>query len=504
MSRRIIDIRIDGQLRATDPDLLSEAHRRSQPEAAPLTRGPNRFTIRVPSHGTKLSLGEGDLTDAALWNKRPGVGTEAGIVAQTDLHAHLHTFGAGDPEAKTVVRLGVPTQSVPTSTDYQPGEGAGIGTLGAGAFSGWSGYAMVTQGAAYQEARQNYVITSAEGEVRVASATRISLGTSGDVLIGADADLSPADISANDGDPRSPTEAGRADALFRAEGAAPLAAQAEGIVRGFATMAAAIAKSITAKPILSASGWTAPVKSALADSSASASMLFANAGLLTAQLALPRSPGGQVGVYASRVAAVSSPQTVAVNAGAAASVVGGVSASVLGGVAANLAGLVSATVTGLAAAVSGQISATLESVFGPAEVRSPAGVNIYAQSGPVTVTANRSVQVSSVSGGAHVHGASQCYIGAGAAAGMGLYALPSALFVGNLASAGAFASPGPDASRGVSVAPASITISMAPSILEMTPRSTSIAASSVTVTGAETATLGGAVTFVTGGAVYLG
>lgn len=504
MPRRILDIRIDGQPRAVDPDLTASSGERRQPEPAPLTKGPNRFTIRVPSHGTKLSLGEGDATDTALWNKRPGVGTEAGIVAQTDLHAHLHTFGAGRPEAKTIVRLGVPAASVPAAADYMPGADTGMGSVNGDALAGWSGYAMVTQGAAYHEARQNHVISSAEGEVRVVAERSISLGTPGDVIIGADAELSARELAQNDGDPRSPTEGGSADPFFRVEGAAPLAAQAEGVVRGFVTMATAVARAMTVKPIPSATGFTSAVKSALSDCSASASMLFANAGLLAAQLALPRSPGGQVSLYASRVASMSSPNTVALNAGTAASVVGGVSASVLGGVAASLAGLVSASVTGLAAVVSGQLTATLESVFGAATVRSPAGVNVYSSAGPVAVTGSGPVQVNSVAGGAHVHGASHCYIGAGPAVGMGLYAVPAALFLGNLTSAGAFPAPGPDASRGISVAPALLTLAMAPSMIEVTPRSTSVAAPSITVTGAETVTVGGAATFVTGGAVYLG
>src|SRR5688572_5013391 len=173
MPRRIIDIRIDGQPRAVDPDLTEGAGKRHQPEPAPLTKGPNRLTIRVPSHGTKLSLGEGDTTDTALWNKRTGVGTEAGIVAQTDLHAHIHTFGAGKPEAKTIVRLGLPSSSVPAAAEYQPGADTGMGVLSGDAFAAWSGYAMVTQGASYQEARQNHVISSAEGEVRLVGETSI-------------------------------------------------------------------------------------------------------------------------------------------------------------------------------------------------------------------------------------------------------------------------------------------------------------------------------------------
>jgi hypothetical protein len=131
-------------------------------------------------------------------------------------------------------------------------------------------------------------------------------------------------------------------------------------------------------------------------------------------------------------------------------------------------------------------------------------VNVYSSAGPVAVTGGGSVQLNSVTGGAHVHGASHCYIGAGPAAGMGLYATAGALFLGNLAVAGAFPAPGPDASRGVSLAPARVTIAMVPAMIEVTPRSASVAAPSVTVTGAETVTVGGASTFVTGGAVYLG
>ncbi|MCC7389851.1 MAG: hypothetical protein IT431_13910, partial [Phycisphaerales bacterium] len=198
-----IDIQVDDRPRTIDPDLSRTAEQMSQPEPGPVTAGPNRYTIRVPSEGTKLSLGEGDLVDTASRNQRPGVGTDAGIVAQTDNHIHLSTFGVLGPEVKTIVRLGTPAVSVPALGPGGAGGGAGeagVACVFPEAYDTWNGYSMVTQGGAYQEARFNHLIVSAEGEVRVVGKTLVSLGTPGDVIIGAAPDAPVTELVLNDGD----------------------------------------------------------------------------------------------------------------------------------------------------------------------------------------------------------------------------------------------------------------------------------------------------------------
>jgi hypothetical protein len=502
---RTIELTLDTRQRAKDPDLTLPSAGVNQPEVAPLTFGPNRFTVRVPSHATKLNLGEGDKTDAIRFNKRLGVGTESGIVAQTDQHTHLHTFGTELPEAKTLVRLGIPPTSVPsTGPTYTPNAETGIGCLLPDSYSKWNGYSMVTQGASYQESRNDYVVVSAEGEARVIASKLISLASSGDVIIGADTAVTPQYIAANQHDPADPVDVGNADLEYRQAKQGRLAVKSLELVNTYVSAIQSFISGIEHKPLPAMTGW-APLgfPEKVAEAAEVAECIAATAALV-AGIAMPSSPGGRVGLYGSSSANVSAEGTVAINAGTIGSMAAGVMTYIVGGLFASVTGLLSASLTGVFAKVAGTYAATLQSLFGDAEVRSPVGVSVYSQLGPVKVTGNTVVQLNSVAGSASVHGMLETFIGAGPGPGMGLLALPAAMQLGVFAAPGNFLAPVPVITTGMTFLPAAIIASMSPTELNLTPAAAVLTAPVITAMGSGSVTVMSPIVTVTGGMVYLG
>lgn len=502
---RTIELTLDTRQRAKDPDLTLVSAGVNQPEVAPLTLGPNRFTVRVPSYATKLNLGEGDKTDAIRFNKRLGVGTESGIVAQTDQHTHLHTFGTELPEAKTLVRLGIPPTSVPsTGPTYTPNAETGIGSLLPESYSKWNGYSMVTQGASYQESRNNHVIVSAEGEVRVVASTLISLATSGDVIIGADTSSTPQVLAGNQNDPASPTDFGNPDLLFREGKTARIAVKSVELANTWLSAVAAHRAGIEHKPLPGVTGWAPLGFPEYVAEAFEATECVAASGALIAGLTVPSSPGGRVGLYASSNVSAAAENMVTINAGTIASMAAGVMTYIIGGLFANITGLFSASMNGVFAKVAGTYSATLQSLFGDAEVRSPVGVSVYSHFGPVKVTGNTTVQLNSVMGGAYVHGALATFVGAGPGPGMGLLALPAAMQLGVFAAPGNFIAPMPILTKGMTFLPAAIVASMSPTELNLTPASAVLMAPVISAIGSGSVTITSPTITLTGGMVYLG
>lgn len=498
--------------RARDPNLSGPAGATPQPPPAPVTTDNNRVTFRVPAEATKLTLGQGDATETATRNKRPGIGTESGIVGHTDAHIHWETFGTKAMEAKTLVRLGTPPTSVPPG-GYDAGAFTGIGCMFPEAYSKWNGYSMVTQGAAYQEARENHLISSATGEVRVVGKTLVSLASTGNVVIGADSGTTPKDLIQNQGGPDATGDYGEPDKHFRIQQLARLGTKGVALVTGGAALIAGVISRINFEPIEGATGFEPPMKSLLgiAEYGLDAVELVGKAVAWAAELVLPSSSAGNVSAYAEKTVTIGAEETVVINAGVAGSIVAGGAASIAAPVA-SVIGLIGSSMTAIFANIGALWSATLQGTFGHAVVRSPRGVQVYSSMGGVTVTGLSDVQLNSNTGGAYVHGMTSAYIGSGPVMGWGLRASPLSVTVGQMATPALFKFSSFVPMFGMSISDVSVNIQHTESMVTVNPVGVNIfgmtevstTAPIVNTTGEIDINLEAPVINVTGGIVNLG
>jgi hypothetical protein len=461
--------RLGRTARARDPNLSAHAGATPQPTPAPLTTGNNRVTIRVPAQATKLNLGQGDATETATRNKRLGVGTESGIVGQTDAHIHWETFGTLAAEAKTLVRLGIPPTSVPPG-GYAAGASTGIGCMFPEAYSTWDGYSMVTQGAAYQEAQHNHLVVSATGEVRVVGKTLISIASSGDVIIGADGTVSPQTLVQNQGSPSDPGAFGEPDQYFRIQKLTAVVDKSVALVESATgIVAAAMVAMDRGAPLPGMTGWVPlTVMEAIKNVALGLAKLGTQIYSTLSTVRTPSGASGGVGVYAERDVTLGATESVSIHAGMSAGTIAGISASMCAPFVSST-GLVSSSMSGIFASVAALYSATLQSSFGTTTVRSPAGVKVYSTFSSVAVTGSADVQLNSVLGGAHVHGLANAYIGSGDALGWGLRATPVRLVLGQMAAPGIFTEPGFLPMFGVSITDAMLTVQHTASYVKVSP-----------------------------------
>lgn len=503
-SAKTFDVTLGKKPRARDPNLMSAGGKAPNPAAAPLTEGPNRYTIRVPSHSTKLSLGQGDAAETATRNKQIGVGTESGIVGQTDVHTHYHTFGTADPEAKTLVRLGIPPVSVPPTTTYDAGAQTGIGCLLPDSYAVWKGYSMVTQGASYQESRENHVIVSSEGEVRVVADTVLSLTSPGDVLMGANFYTTSKALAQNQHSSALPSDFGNPDLLLRIQQIAPLIVNAGDLFTSAISMVRGVWDGFPVSPKsgmqtwMPADGWTiAGTLAGIAGWALQTTALAAQ----TALLLMPSAPRGRTSIFASSSATMSGLETASVFSGGATSITGGVSASVLGGVFASLTGLVSASVGAINAKLAGQWSATVDSLWGGTDVKSISDVKVYSTLKSACVTGQTSAQLSSVLGPTYVYGTTGVTLSA--AGTMGLLATPASVWMGAVIGPILSATVS-NPTNGILVNPAAITLTMTSTIAELTPAATTVTSATVNVNGTAAVNVVSPMTKISGGMVFLG
>ncbi len=192
--------------------------------------GPNRFSIWIPSEHVTVNMGNAvhsagrDLVIPRL----PGepqpppsplnhelastpIEVDAGFVVQTDNHVHFHTFGfptqngQTEPQVpnlgqspvinadrRTVLRLGTPTSVVTAGSGAKSYASQSvnalktptvIGTTVQEPYNEWNGYAMVTEGGAYQESWGNNVIVSGDADVRICGQRSVLIGSPSDVHI---------------------------------------------------------------------------------------------------------------------------------------------------------------------------------------------------------------------------------------------------------------------------------------------------------------------------------
>lgn len=112
------------------------------PAVAPPTAGPHRYTINVPHDDASIfSVGQGCATRIA----------DTGITGRTNTHIHFETRET----AKTIVSLGGPTEDAMIFSYDEP-------VLGSSA-----GYAMVTEGVAWNESAAKFYVVSQGEDVTV-------------------------------------------------------------------------------------------------------------------------------------------------------------------------------------------------------------------------------------------------------------------------------------------------------------------------------------------------
>jgi hypothetical protein len=430
---------VDVATRATivDPDLSSEyMESAGAPEISEATKDANRYTMYVPYDHTTLSLG----------NKSTGWINDVGITGRTDNHMHFFVRGVNDVTDNTVVSLGSPATSV------------SIDEFEAGTVSEMAhGYTMITTGDAWHESQGKHYIVSRAGEVTLRTAGPemgalvqsdtgtvsvlagggITIGTSGDITIGAWPQATIPDSRFSSMWQLDKTD-GWATAKFYASKTATYigltvvtAVAAKGLVTFFAPAAP--------EPIPGVSVW--------APSPWFGRLAWAKDALLTAATigqALIDWEGtagsGRLGLAKGNVS-VQSEKYSGMYSGVASTIYGHVGTYLFSSGTSDMIGVISTSMSGVGwASVWGGISASIGALgntsvvaeYGGAEIRGKKGVTVDATVGGAAVRGNAFAQMSSVIGPASVHGATRAYVAAGFPTGFGMVVSPGNMWMGQV------------------------------------------------------------------------
>lgn len=420
-----------------DPDLISEyMEHAGAPVISEATKDANRYTMYVPYDHTTLSLG----------NKSTGWINDVGITGRTDNHMHFFVRGVNDVTDNTVVSLGSPATSV-SIDEFEAGTVTSM----------VHGYAMITTGDAWHESQGKHYIVSRAGEVTLRTAGPemgalvqsdsgtvsvlagggITIGTSGDITIGAWPGASIPD-SRFSSMWQLDKEDGWATAKFYASKtatyvglAAVTAVAAKGLVTFFAPAAA--------EPIPGVSVW--------APSPWFGRIAWAKDAILTlatiAQAAIDwegTAGSGRLGLAKGNVS-VQSEKYSGMYSGVASTIYGHVGTYLFSSGTADMIGVISTSMSGCGwASVWGGISASVSALgntsvvaeYGGAEIRGKKGVTVDATVGGAAVRGNAFAQMSSVIGPASVHGATRAYMAAGFPTGFGVVMSPLNMWIGQI------------------------------------------------------------------------
>ena len=414
----------------------------------PDPKGPNRFTIWIPSEQVVVNMGAAVHRASAEHSgihEDPSatVQVDKGYVAQTEHHIHLHTFGVPetiaytapnseqeedadvDAEAlkhkdialgRTVLRLGTPGVVTKAQQGYgsrevnRVGAPTGIGSAYPRPFNNWSGYAMIAEGCAYQESQANHFIVSGTGDVRIAGYRSVLLGSPGDVHIAADG-WTIEDIVGNDGD--NMNGSGEWVGHQRTEHAISLVTSALGTFWGFATaLEQAFITKYARSPKEGEIGWKGAGFSDYFGSFTSSVGTAASVyGFF--QAALPSSPGGNVAIYGCKGFTGYGAVSATIHAGVSASLSSSLVSQVSSNLSTSISSMVATSVTALTTSMSGFMSASVSSQMGSTTIRGKSSAELSSQ-GKVFVASKDNAQLNSTDGKVFIHGKKGFYIGAGA------------------------------------------------------------------------------------------
>lgn len=442
-----------------DPETFTDGG--PQPEVAD-PKGPNRFTILVPTEHVTVNMGEAVFPATGTADGMgPGEAlVDPGFVVQTDRHVHFHAFGysASDDkwaeDQRTFIRLGTPSSVVtavasssgaPTSLNGSVTDAlipldvnslqtpSKLWSAYAEPFNAWDGYAMITQGSSYQESVGNNIIASGKADVRIAGQRSVIIGSPGDVHIVAHGSAIT-DVASNLDPNVYPTSlpANQQQGVWLSENNF---CTTLGVVTASVTAAVGVFQigwilwgmkySRPARP--GAPGWQYFLEGAgggfLAKAGDMVGFLGAWAGPVSAGIGLgmaiaavnkkPSDPPGQnVTLFAEGSFSAFGKSTASVTGGISASVHGEVVASLTGNVAASVSALV-VSISGLAtASMTSMGSVSMGSTLGSATVSALQSVQLSSW-GKVFVAGNEDVQITSMDKNVYIHGNTGFYIGAG-------------------------------------------------------------------------------------------
>jgi hypothetical protein len=307
---------------------------------------------------------------------------------------------------------------VTTNLEYPPPGTRGIGSINPDAANHWAGYTMVTQGAAYQEAQHNFVIASASGEVRVAAEQAITLGSPGDVIIGADVLSSVSDYAENYDDTKLYDEPGLASTYFSRE----LLTGVSGVATSLTAAALGIGSFVTLKikPSLGKAGWEPGSALGRVSNYVAIGMTMRKVSRAVSALqrlgmgTRERTQGwGNVGIFGTMAVNIVSRNAATMYSHVSTIVSAGLFAK-MASIMSTVSGVYSASVQGMyEAGMSSLMGTKVSSHFGDTTVQGHGGVFVSSPSGHITASAKENVQLNSTDGKAFVHGTKGFYIGGG-------------------------------------------------------------------------------------------
>jgi hypothetical protein len=307
---------------------------------------------------------------------------------------------------------------VTTHLEYPAPGTRAIGSINPDAANHWAGFTMITQGAAYQEAQHNFVIASASGEVRIAAEQAITLGSPGDVIIGADVLSTVSDYAENYDDTKLYDEPGLASTYFSRE----LLTGVTGVATSLTAAALAIGSFVTLKikPTPGKAGWaTGSSLGRVAGYIALGKTMHKVSKAVSAFQKLgmgnrDRTQGwGNVGIFGTMAVNIVSRNAATMYSHVSTVVSAGLFAK-MASIMTTVSGVYSASVQGMyEAGISSLMGTKVSSHFGDAVVQGHGGVVLSSPSGHVTATSKDHVQLNSTDGKAFVHGTKGFYIGGG-------------------------------------------------------------------------------------------
>ncbi|MEZ4293793.1 MAG: hypothetical protein R3B70_02370 [Polyangiaceae bacterium] len=418
----------------SDPDTLGEVSPNYDTvECSTPTNEPNRYTVHVPFDLTTLSLGK----ESSRWIRDPG------ITGRTKNHVHFHA--TEDP--KTMVSLGGPAAN------------EGFDGFDGDVIKRNRGFSMVTDGNAWMDAnKQFYVVSRTEdviirahaaektaalhsdmGSVSIAAKKKVSVGSAGDIWIGADLE--------------GHVEDKKFEKVIDSEVGKWIANKTVKTlmtsVDTYFSAAAVFAKAadVEKKSKDGVSGWD------LEDNWSKAKFLvdvFKVASTI-GRYATEFTSEGKVSIMATTFAGMTGNIAASVFGNLSASLSSAVSASVLGGTA-SLKGILWTSVwSGVQTSIKSIKDVEMKAEKGKAKVTGKKETEIVAQDGPLKLTGEKEVQVSSATKSVVVHAPKVVAIAAGDSNGFGLRAEGDWVFVGKVSTPKNFVGMGKEPQLGLEI-----------------------------------------------------
>lgn len=415
----------------SDPDMLAEIQPNYDTvECAAPTNDPNRYTVHVPFDLTTLSLGK----ESSRWIKDPG------ITGRTKHHIHFHTT----EEPKTMVSLGGPAAN------------EGFDGFDGGVIKKNAGFSMVTDGNAWLDAKkQVYVVSRTEdviirthaaktaalhsdlGDVSIAAKKKVSMGTVGDIWIGAD-------IAGHVEDKKFEKVIDGEVGKWIANKSAKTLLTA---VDTYYSAAAVFAKAadVEKKSKDGVSGWE------LEDNWSKAKFIvdLVKVSSTISRYATEFTSEGKVSIMASTFAGMTGNIAASVFGNLSASLTSLLSASVLGGTASVKGILWTSIWSGVQTSIKSIKDVEVKAEKGKVKITGKKETEIIAQDGPMKVTGEKEVYVSSATKCVVVHAPKVVAIAAGDANGFGLRAEADWVFVGKMSTPKNFVGMGKEPQLGI-------------------------------------------------------